>query len=64
MFLAETAAGINILNGWLKNLGDYALHAVLPALILFVIGAAIIRAVMVLVKKSWKSLIWKRLPTA
>ena len=51
MFLAETTAGINILNGWLKNLGDYTLHSVLPALFLFVVGAAIIRAVMVLVKK-------------
>ena len=51
MFLAETTAGVNILNGWLKNLGDYTLHSVLPALFLFVVGAAIIRAVMVLVKK-------------
>ena len=51
MVLAETTAGVNILNGWLKNLGDYTLHSVLPALFLFVVGAAIIRAVMVLVKK-------------
>ena len=40
MFLAETTAGVNILNGWLKNLGDYTLHSVLPALFLFVVGAA------------------------
>lgn len=50
MILAKTAA-VNMLNGWLKNLGDYALHAVLPALILFVIGVAIIRGIMGIVKK-------------
>lgn len=50
MVLAKTAA-VDMFNGWLKNLGDFALHSVLPALILFVIGAAIIRAIMGLVNK-------------
>lgn len=50
MVLAKTAA-VDMFNGWLKNLGDFALHSVLPALILFVIGAAIIRALMGLVNK-------------
>ena len=50
MVLAKTAA-VDMFNGWLKNLGDFALHSVLPALILFVIGAAIIRAIMGIVNK-------------
>ena len=50
MILTEPVA-VDMLNGWLKNLGDFTFHSVLPALILFVIGVAIIRAIMVLVKK-------------
>ena len=53
MILAKTAA-VNMFNGWLKNLGEYAMYAILPALFLFVIGAAIIRAVMALVNNILK----------
>lgn len=49
--LTQTNVFAGFFNGWLKNLGDFALHTVLPTMLIFVIGVVIIRTAMALVNK-------------
>ena len=51
MLLAQTKTWVDIANGWLEKLGNFALHTLLPALLIFVIGVVLIRAVKGIVKK-------------
>ena len=46
MLLAKTENWIDVVNGWLKNVGDFALRTILPALLIFVVGVVIIRAIL------------------
>ena len=43
---------MEIIKNWLKSLGGFALSSVLPAVILFVIGALIIRIIMRIIKAA------------
>lgn len=46
MLLAKTENWVDMANKWLKNLGDFALHSILPALLIFIVGVVIIRAIL------------------
>ena len=51
MLLSETKNWVDMANGWLKAAGDFVLDTVLPALLIFVVGAAIIRVIVKLAGK-------------
>ena len=46
-----TQTWVDVANSWLKKAGDFALSTLLPALLIFVIGVVLIRAVLAVVKK-------------
>lgn len=51
MLLSQTKNWVDVANGWLETLGNFALHTLLPAGLIFVIGVVLIRAIMGIVKK-------------
>ena len=51
MMLSETKNWVDIANGYLASISHFALHTILPTLLIFVIGVVIIRIIMGLVKK-------------
>ena len=51
MLLSQTKNWVELFNSWLKNLSGYALRSILPAVLIFLVGAAIIRAIMKLVRR-------------
>ncbi len=51
MLLTQTKNWVDMANNWLGGVGDFALGTLLPALIIFVVGVVIIRAIMNLLKR-------------
>ena len=51
MILAANKPWVDELNAWLKSVSGYALHTILPVIVLFFLGALIIRAVLKVINK-------------
>lgn len=51
MLLSQSKNWLDVANGWLKTVGDFALRTLLPALILFVVGVMLIRVILRLLDK-------------